>query len=71
MWLQRTLDWVDRRHTGGARHHNPVVAAGQSMVEYAIVVALIAMVTLGAVQALGGGISNVFGNILKQLKAVG
>lgn len=38
--------------------------AGQSMVEYAIVTALIAIVALGAVQALGGGVTTVFNDIV-------
>ena len=44
---------------------------GQSMVEYAIVVALIALVALGAVQLLGGGIATVFTNILTRIQALG
>jgi len=50
-----------------------VVAArpGQSMVEYAIVAALIAIVAMAAVQALGGGIATVFQNILGRLSGLG
>lgn len=51
----------------------PRVAAGdsgQSMVEYAIVAALIAIVTMGAVQALGGGIAQVFQNILGRIQGI-
>jgi Flp pilus assembly pilin Flp len=44
---------------------------GQSMVEYAIVVALVAVACLGAVQALGGGISQVFQNLLGRIQNLG
>lgn len=44
---------------------------GQSMVEYAILAALIAIVAMVAVQALGGGIATVFQNILGQLSGLG
>lgn len=45
--------------------------AGQSMVEYAIVAALIAVVAMAAVQALGGGIAQVFQNILSRIQGIG
>ena len=45
--------------------------AGQSMVEYAIVAALIAVVAMAAVQALGGGIAQVFQNILGKIEGLG
>jgi len=45
--------------------------AGQSMVEYAIVAALIAVIAMAAVQALGGGIAQVFQNILGKIQGIG
>lgn len=45
--------------------------AGQSMVEYAIVAALIAIVAMAAVEALGGGIAQVFENILSSINGIG
>jgi Flp pilus assembly pilin Flp len=45
--------------------------AGQSMVEYAIVAALIAVVAMAAVQALGGGIAEVFQRILGRIQGIG
>lgn len=45
--------------------------AGQSMVEYAIVAALIAIVAMATVQALGGGIAQVFQNILTRIQGMG
>ena len=44
--------------------------AGQSMVEYAIVAALIAVVAMAAVQALGGGVAQVFQNILGHIQGI-
>ena len=77
IWLHIVLLWLDRvsrwgslltarraRRLGGA-------TAGQSMVEYAIVAALIAVVAMAAVQALGGGIAGVFQNILGQIQGLG
>jgi len=43
---------------------------GQTMVEYAIVAALIAVVAMAAVEALGGGISTVFGNIVDAITGI-
>jgi Flp pilus assembly pilin Flp len=45
--------------------------SGQSMVEYAILAALIAIVAMAAVQALGGGIATVFQNILSRISTLG
>ncbi len=45
--------------------------AGASMVEYAILVALIAIVAIAAVQSLGTGISQVFQNILGHIQGLG
>ncbi|MHB1131018.1 MAG: Flp family type IVb pilin [Chloroflexota bacterium] len=44
---------------------------GQSMVEYAIIAALIAVAALAAIQALGGGIIQVFQNILNAIVGLG
>ncbi len=44
--------------------------AGQTMVEYAIVAALIAVVALTAVQALGGGVTTVFNNIVDAITGI-
>ena len=44
---------------------------GQSMVEYSIVAALIAVVCMVAIQALGGGIAQVFTNILTRISGIG
>ena len=44
--------------------------AGQTMVEYAIVAALIAVVAMAAVQALGGGITAVFDKIVSAITGI-
>ena len=44
---------------------------GASLVEYAILVALIAIVAIAAVQGLGGGITQVFQNILGRIQGLG
>lgn len=44
---------------------------GQSLVEYAIAAALIAIVAMGAVQALGGGVAQVFQRILGRIQGMG
>ena len=43
---------------------------GQTMTEYAIVAALIAVTAMAAVQALGGGIANVFEKIVTAVTGV-
>jgi Flp pilus assembly pilin Flp len=44
---------------------------GTSMVEYAIVTALIALVAMVSIQALGGGVATVFTNILMKIQGLG
>ena len=44
---------------------------GASLVEYAILVALIAIVAIAAVQSLGAGIAQVFQNILGRIQGLG
>jgi Flp pilus assembly pilin Flp len=44
--------------------------AGQSMVEYAVVVFLIAIVAMVAVRALGAGVAEVFQSILASFRTV-
>jgi Flp pilus assembly pilin Flp len=44
---------------------------GQSMVEYGIVVALIAIIAMAAIQAFGQGISQVFQQLLSQISSLG
>ena len=41
---------------------------GQGMVEYGLIIALIAVVVILALTALGGKVANIFNNIGNQLK---
>jgi pilus assembly protein Flp/PilA len=41
--------------------------AGQDLAEYALLIALIALVVIGAVTALGSNVSSVFNNIAGRL----
>ena len=59
------------RRTGRIGRFIASAQPGQSMVEYAIHAALIAIVAMAAVQALGGGIATVFQNILGRLSGMG
>ncbi|MCL4239745.1 MAG: Flp family type IVb pilin [Dehalococcoidia bacterium] len=43
---------------------------GQSMVEYALITALIAVVALTAVETLGGGVVDVFESITDELAGI-
>ena len=47
------------------------IQAGQSMVEYAVIVAVIAIACLAAIQALGVGIAGVFQRILSSISGIG
>jgi Flp pilus assembly pilin Flp len=40
---------------------------GQDLLEYALLVALIALVAFGAVKLAGGSVNTIFGNIATQL----
>jgi pilus assembly protein Flp/PilA len=44
---------------------------GQGMVEYGLLVALIAVVALGAIQTLGGGVSALFARLLTHFQGLG
>ena len=46
-------------------------AAGQDLLEYALLIALIALVGFGAVQLTGVSVNNIFTNIAGQLAAAG
>lgn len=53
-----------RRSTGGAQ-------SGQSMVEYAIIVALIAIIAMVGIQAFGQGVQQVFQHLLSKIQSIG
>lgn len=70
LWLDRVSARWRRLAVRGTRRL-ATDQSGQSMVEYAIVAALIAVAAMAAVQALGGGIAGVFQNILGQIQGLG
>ncbi|WP_274432106.1 Flp family type IVb pilin [Alicyclobacillus sp. ALC3] len=43
---------------------------GQGMVEYGLIIALIAVVVIGALIFLGGGIGKIFGNVANTVNNV-
>jgi len=40
---------------------------GQGLVEYALIIALVSILAVGALTALSGGVNSVFGDILAEL----
>jgi Flp pilus assembly pilin Flp len=60
---------AQRRQLVGAKEASRVAAQG--MVEYGILVALIAVAALGAIQTLGGGIATFFGRLLVHFQGLG
>lgn len=46
-------------------------ASGQDLLEYALLIALIALVAYGAVQTTGANVNAIFGSISNQLAAAG
>ena len=65
----RTVWHALRRQLVGATKTSRVMAQG--MVEYGILVALIAVAVLGAIQTLGGGIAAFFGRLLVHFQGLG
>lgn len=73
MWSRMVAFWLRLIRWGfqTLEERRSTAQAGQSMVEYSIVAALIAVVAMAAVQALGGGIATVFGRILTSISGIG
>ncbi len=46
-------------------------ARGQSMVEYGIIIAVVAVVAMVAIQAFGNGIGAVFTRLLQKIQGIG
>lgn len=44
---------------------------GQGMVEYAVLVALIVIVAMGAIQYFGQGVTTVFKNVVARITSIG
>ena len=69
--LRETLRELGHRLTDGGRRLVARLEEGQSMVEYCIIAALIAVVAMAAIQALGAGIAGVFQRILTSITGIG
>jgi Flp pilus assembly pilin Flp len=65
-WATRRIEMLRERVGLGT---DP--AEGLSIVEYGIVIGLIAVVAMAAIQALGGGVTQVFSHILARLQGIG
>ena len=66
--LRTSWDALRRRLVGATRTSRLVA---QGMVEYGLLVALIAVAALAATQALGGGIGSFFGRLLVHFQGLG
>ena len=78
MAMQVVMLWIGaalQRGRNSVAHFAPVamarIQAGQSMVEYAVIIAVIAIACLAAIQALGLGIAGVFSRILSSISGIG
>jgi len=69
--LRKTLRQLGHRLTAGGGRLVARLEEGQSMVEYCIMAALIAVIAMAAVQALGTGIAGVFQRILTSITGIG
>ncbi len=69
--LRETLRDLGHRLTAGGGRLVARLEEGQSMVEYCIIAALIAVVAMAAIQALGTGIAGVFQRILTSISGIG
>jgi Flp pilus assembly pilin Flp len=61
------LDW---RRFGTAVENRSVTEEGQVLIEYALILALIALLTIGVLQALGQNVSGVLNRVSTSLSAV-
>ncbi len=70
MWLRSVSLYVIALLAWLGQPRRRADESGQSMVEYAIIAALIAVVAMAAIQALGGGIVAVFQSILAHIQGM-
>ena len=70
-WFDRCIAAARSRLDGLRAVEVGVREAAQSLVEYAIGVAVIAIVALGAVQAFGGGVGALFTRLLNRVAGIG
>lgn len=57
--VREWLTWADRPEEDG-----------QSLVEYGVIVALVAVVAMVAVKTLGEGVAGIFGRVLENIRGV-
>jgi Flp pilus assembly pilin Flp len=69
MGSRTTLKRLRQRSLTAARNRS-VQEQGQALVEYALILALIALVTIGVLQALGVTLSGVLNNVSTRMSAV-
>jgi len=50
--------------------HGCAAEEGQALIEYALILALIALLTIGVLQALGGNLSAVLDNVSTSMSVV-
>ena len=62
---------TDRRHPGRTAHPRRRLRgeAGVTAIEYGLIAALIAVVIIAAVEAVGGGVSSTFNSVADKLPA--
>lgn len=78
MGLRSVMVWIEMVLCDGRDRLSAICAValskaqeGQSLVEYGILAALIAIVCVAAVQALGTGVAGVFTRILSSISGIG
>jgi Flp pilus assembly pilin Flp len=62
--------WRESRFLTAARHRLTEGEEGQALIEYALVLALIAVLTIGVLQALGTSVSGILDRVGTTLSAV-
>jgi pilus assembly protein Flp/PilA len=59
---ERTMNFINRIKTFATNDE------GQDLLEYALLVALIALVAVGAITLAGSNVNSIFGSVAQQLK---
>jgi Flp pilus assembly pilin Flp len=58
------------RRSRNAMRHRCAAEEGQALIEYALILALIALLTIGVLQALGGNLSAVLDKVSTSMSVV-
>lgn len=67
-WMRQTLEHVGKTARETLEHDGE---AGQGLVEYALILVLVSVVTLALMVLIGPQIANMFGNIVDSMRAAG